>query len=443
MSATGPRLLDAPALAKRLRELARDKRNVDVDFLLHLDAFDARNAYLDAGYASLWDFCLRELHLREGAAGRRIGAMRVLRRFPALEAPLRDGRLSLCTITMLGPALTAANLEDVVARAAYRTKSEVDDLVASLQPRVAPKEGIRRLPEPRTATTDPVRGANRPPAVTAPCGADPLNPPSDADPLLASPAATEARPDEPATPAPGSGAFALTAPAEPRRTAAEVRAVSGSEWSLRVTIGAECKADLETLVALLSHRNGSDLAGALHEAIRCGIEKHGKRKGAVAPARSVRRDSASEGLAPVGRLHPARGAAADASDGAADGTAGGPTPAPQSRTVPAAVRREVWKRDGGCCAWVGPDGRRCGSRWKLEIDHVDPYGRGGPSDDPDKLRLLCARHNARYAEQVYGSAHMSRFRGAGEGAARPPTKGVVRGLFVREPELAWGEAGAA
>ena len=35
-------------------------------------------------------------------------------------------------------------------------------------------------------------------------------------------------------------------------------------------------------------------------------------------------------------------------------------PANESRHVPAAVRREVMRRDGGRCAFVAPDGRRCG-----------------------------------------------------------------------------------
>ncbi len=87
--------LDAQALSARLRALAGDERNVQADFLLHLDALDLRRGYAELGYPSLWEYCLRALHLREGAAGRRIGAMRVLRRFPSLIGALRDGRLCL------------------------------------------------------------------------------------------------------------------------------------------------------------------------------------------------------------------------------------------------------------------------------------------------------------------------------------------------------------
>ena len=126
MTATVPSSLSSDALARRLAELAGDERRVQVDFLLHLDAFDQRRAWLQAGYESLWTYCLQSLHLREGPAGRRISAMRVLRRFPVLEAPLRDGRLCLSTVSVLGPLLPPENVEDLVARAAFMTKAEAE-----------------------------------------------------------------------------------------------------------------------------------------------------------------------------------------------------------------------------------------------------------------------------------------------------------------------------
>ena len=70
-----------------------------------------------------------------------------------------------------------------------------------------------------------------------------------------------------------------------------------------------------------------------------------------------------------------------------------PQPRVRNRTIPAAVRRQVWERDRGCCSYVDRgSGRRCGSRHLLEIDHVVPYALGG-SAEPDNLRLLCAAHH--------------------------------------------------
>jgi len=77
--------------------------------------------------------------------------------------------------------------------------------------------------------------------------------------------------------------------------------------------------------------------------------------------------------------------------------------------IPAEVKRIVYERDGGCCAFVGPDGRRCGRRWQLEFDHVEPVSQGGEST-PDKLMLACRPHNFHHAEQTHGRSYMEKFR---------------------------------
>ncbi|HEX8909718.1 MAG TPA: hypothetical protein VF805_10980, partial [Anaeromyxobacteraceae bacterium] len=77
--------------------------------------------------------------------------------------------------------------------------------------------------------------------------------------------------------------------------------------------------------------------------------------------------------------------------------------------IPAAVRREVWKRDGGQCAWRSEDGHRCGSTWKLELDHLVPAALGGPST-VENLRVCCHTHNQLHADHAFGRAHMELFR---------------------------------
>lgn len=72
------------------------------------------------------------------------------------------------------------------------------------------------------------------------------------------------------------------------------------------------------------------------------------------------------------------------------------------RRVPQAVRDVVWRRDEGRCAFVSPDGRRCESTAWLEYDHVRPWARGGRSDDPANIRLLCRAHNQHEACLAFG-----------------------------------------
>lgn len=73
-----------------------------------------------------------------------------------------------------------------------------------------------------------------------------------------------------------------------------------------------------------------------------------------------------------------------------------------SRRVPAAVKVEVWNRDGGRCAFVSEDGRRCDSRDALEFDHIQPWALGGRSDLVENIRLLCRAHNLRLARRRFG-----------------------------------------
>jgi 5-methylcytosine-specific restriction endonuclease McrA len=63
-----------------------------------------------------------------------------------------------------------------------------------------------------------------------------------------------------------------------------------------------------------------------------------------------------------------------------------------TRNIPAAVRDEIFNRDGSSCCFISPSGVRCSSRMGLEIDHVQPFGIGG-GHDKDNLRVLCKAHN--------------------------------------------------
>jgi hypothetical protein len=71
---------------------------------------------------------------------------------------------------------------------------------------------------------------------------------------------------------------------------------------------------------------------------------------------------------------------------------------PGSRHVSAAVRREVWKRDEGRCAFVGRAGR-CAERGFLEFHHVLPFAEGGEATVAN-LQLRCRAHN-QYEADVY------------------------------------------
>src|SRR5690606_29565717 len=80
------------------------------------------------------------------------------------------------------------------------------------------------------------------------------------------------------------------------------------------------------------------------------------------------------------------------------------------RHVSAAIRREVWARDAGRCAYTDDRRRRCPETGSLELHHREAHALGGP-DSVDNLELRCLRHNFLAAEQDFGRSHMDRRRG--------------------------------
>ena len=71
-----------------------------------------------------------------------------------------------------------------------------------------------------------------------------------------------------------------------------------------------------------------------------------------------------------------------------------------SRNIPASVRRLVWTRDQGRCAFVGARGR-CTETGRLEFHHVVPFARGGPPT-AENISLRCRAHNNFESEQLFG-----------------------------------------
>ena len=144
--------------------------------------------------------------------------------------------------------------------------------------------------------------------------------------------------------------------------------LAADRYCLRVTISAETQTRLDRARDLLRHTvpNG-DIAVILDRALAVLVEQLERRKA----GRMSRRTPT------VARSTP-----------------------PPGRHIPAAVKRDVWTRDEGRCAFVGPQGR-CRETGFLEYHHVRPYARGGASDATN-LELRCRAHNQFEAEQQFG-----------------------------------------
>ncbi|MEE8311164.1 MAG: hypothetical protein V3R77_02825, partial [Candidatus Binatia bacterium] len=77
----------------------------------------------------------------------------------------------------------------------------------------------------------------------------------------------------------------------------------------------------------------------------------------------------------------------------------------RTRTIPAAIRREVWQRDGGRCTFVDQQGRRCRGTRCMEYHHENPYGKGG-QHEAGNIALRCRAHNQYQADLDFGREFM-------------------------------------
>ena len=110
---------------------------------------DSRRLYLGEGFPSLFAYCTDALHLSESAAYNHIDVARTAQRFPVILDGLAAGELTLASVRLLAPHLTPENHADVLTRARYKSKREVELLVAALHPRPDVPSTIRKLPAPR------------------------------------------------------------------------------------------------------------------------------------------------------------------------------------------------------------------------------------------------------------------------------------------------------
>jgi hypothetical protein len=130
------RFLSNEQLLAEVPLLVVRERTATVMLVASLAEVEIRELYLARGFSSLYAYCVRELQMSEGAAYRRIAAARAVRRFPVALNYVGDGSLSLTTLTVIGPALTADNHVMLLDAARGKTRREVERQVAALRPNV-------------------------------------------------------------------------------------------------------------------------------------------------------------------------------------------------------------------------------------------------------------------------------------------------------------------
>jgi hypothetical protein len=305
-----------------VQRLATCERAATGAVIRGLMELDSRRLYLGEGYPSLFTYCTRVLNYSAQAAFNRIEIARAARRHPQLLELVTSGAIHLSGARVLAPHLTDENCAELLGQATHKSKREIEEIVASLQP----------TPE-----------------------------------------------------------FALLR--------SWICAVGPGVYRVHFTMGRETHERLRRVQDLLRQvvPNG-DPAVIFDRALAVLLaDLERGRLGATSKPRPSKAIKAG------------------------------------SRHISPAVRRGVWERDGGQCAFVGDRGR-CPERGWLEFHHVVPFAAGGAAT-LENIELRCRAHNAYEATRYFGAggADMVRERAPAWGEDAAPrtlpvdNKGVIYG----------------
>ncbi len=121
-------------LVARLVELLSNERIALTDFLLTLASFDRQRRWAELGYASLYDFLVRELGMSRGTAFYRKVAVELIQRYPEVLEALRDGRLCITVVFALSKVITPKNCAEVLPRFFHVSKQEAKAISVEIAP---------------------------------------------------------------------------------------------------------------------------------------------------------------------------------------------------------------------------------------------------------------------------------------------------------------------
>jgi hypothetical protein len=372
----------------------------------------------------MFAYATEALGFCEATAWRRVAAARVCRRFPEALALVETGELHLSALCALGPHLTQENAQELLDSCRRKSARRIEELLAARFPKPDIRDSIRRLPaHPSTSRTAPATTSLRTHPSTPQTSTPQTSTPQTSTPQTSTPQASAPQASTPQTSTPQTST--PQTPQTPTPQLARVPApprlepLSANRYGVRFTADGEFRELLERVRALAGHRlPGGDLATLM-------------KRGLEAYERELLKERFSVGRKPRTKKprnerKRAFNVNVESSDKRATEVESPDTPAfnveratvevgapksefiqsaKRSRHIAAAVARDVYVRDEGRCTFVSLEGRRCGERRFLEVDHILPWATGGEQTAAN-LRLRCASHNRLHAEQCFGNDHV-------------------------------------
>jgi len=348
--------LTSSELLQRTRQLALEERRIGIELLHYLLEVDRRRLFAPK-FSSLHEYVARELGYSDGAAHRRISAMRLLRTVPELDLMLREGSVNLSTASQVqnfisaerritGTPSSPKTALELVNQISGKSARETEALLAARSPRVAAVLQER----PRSIDGQNVQ-------------------------------------------------ITITLTPQLQRKLRRLRDRMAHQ-NIHPSLAEQLEMLADFALKKFEGAEGGKMnpesgRAAPHERLTKSVSREARKS----PAQVTSTRSGSEPLSGSSRKSettvdrsrmPPRGATTQNSS------------RPNARALPVTLRRQIWKRAGERCEYRAPDGSRCTRTHLLQIDHRIPVAWGG-GREPENLQLLCATHNQWKRDRLPGA----------------------------------------
>ncbi len=366
-------------LISHIKNLVSEERKLTADILESLREVERRKLFLEMGYSSLFDFCVKELGYAESSAFRRISAMRLIKDVPEVQNKILSGELSLSVVAQAQSFFKKQDKKkeaygkhaklDLLEKLGNTSVRECEKMLLKIDPAPVRKDIERAVTEELTELRLTVNAEFMQKIIKL------KN-------LLSNTKADLSTQE-------------ILIMALDQLLAKKAKSAESAHVPYEGDASVLCEGD-----ARVSHEGDARVPSSQDAQLLPAQEVDSQHFHRPQRSRSkpdpdqFSRSHSRPHSRPHSRSHsrPHSKSHAEAKSEALS-TSTHRTKTKNSRYISAEVKRQVWKKSKSRCCYVDlKTGRRCDSQKFLHFDHIHAYSRGG-TNTPDNLQLLCSNHN--------------------------------------------------
>jgi hypothetical protein len=319
--------------------LTEQERGITILVLRHLREIEVRRLFVDLGFSSMYECCIKRFKYSEGQTQRRLSSARLMTELPEIEARIQTGGLNVTNLSKVQSFMKAE--KSVNHNLSKQDKLALIAQLENMPTRQVEKELIERSHQPALLAEKFHRISQ-----------------------------------------------VLSGTTETHATSNSVMDLSPQFTKFEALLDSEHLELLKEFKNLYAHElkdsgNISVLSFLLKNAVHLKKKKLGENQ---------KRDQNSNAQLPSAPKVISENTKVDAA-----------VPKKSARKpLKISIKKAVWQREQGCCEHIDKESKqRCASKHAVQTDHIIAVALGGTNDLPN-LQLLCRAHNSRRSIKTFG-----------------------------------------